>query len=298
MDTVPAIVTTDLTKRYGRAATAALDRLSIQVMPGEVYGFLGANGAGKSTTIRLLMNFLQPTSGSAYITGLDSVKDSVTIKKQVGYLAGEIALYGKMTARELLGYFAQLQPVDTGYLSSLIERFEADIDRPINALSKGNRQKIGILQAFMHQPSVLILDEPTSGLDPLMQEEFYKVIREQSAAGAAIFVSSHNLTEVQRMCDRVGIIRSGRLITEKSVNDMIGANVQRFSITFAGPVPEDLKHLNKIEKLTIDGHTANLIVAGELQPLLKLLAKHAVTHLQSEQADLEQEFLHYYGEDA
>lgn len=204
------IKTDKLSKIYKGSKTPALDSLTIEVGEGEVYGFLGANGAGKSTTIRTLLNFLQPTSGSATICGLDIVKDNVKIMHDVGYLAGDVALYEKMTGKEFFGYMADLHPLpDPAYLTKLVHTFEAELHKPIRSLSKGNKQKIGIIQALMHQPKVLILDEPTSGLDPLMQEAFFETIREAKARGASVFFSSHNLAEVQRICDRVGFIRKG-----------------------------------------------------------------------------------------
>lgn len=296
MDTAPAIVTDKLCKRYGDAKTFALQNLSLSVAAGEVYGFLGANGAGKSTTIRLLMNFLNPTSGTATICGLDSVSSSVPLKQFIGYLAGEIALYNKMTGRELVSALGQLQRVDPTYLQTLVDRFEVELDKPIGKLSKGNRQKVGILQAFMHQPKVLILDEPTSGLDPLMQEEFYKLVREVSAAGSAIFVSSHNLSEVQRMCDRVGIIRGGRLIMEKSVDEMTSSVSQQFVVTFSGKVPDSLQHVKGVS-ISAQTDTTATIDTTDLQALFAFLAKHKVTALKTLQIDLEEEFLHYYDEE-
>ena len=216
----PYIETTDLSKIFKTGDTPALDALNLSVKKGEVYGFLGANGAGKSTTIRLLLNFIQPSSGRARIMGQDVVSEGVAIKRLVGYLAGDVALWPKVTGNEVFAYLGKLQSqVNHDYLAELIKRFEAEPDKRIDQLSKGNRQKIGIIQALMHQPDVLILDEPTSGLDPLMQEVFYEEIRRAADRGAAVFVSSHNLTEAQRMCDRVGIIKHGRLIREYSIKD-------------------------------------------------------------------------------
>jgi ABC-2 type transport system ATP-binding protein len=222
-----------LTKQYSGTKTAALDSVSLDVHAGEVYGFLGPNGAGKSTAIKTLLNFIQPTSGSATINKLDIVKDSVEIKKHIGYLSGDFAIYPKMTGHQFLSYMGQLQPPKSKhYMQSLLRRLKAEPNKKLQDLSRGNRQKIGIIQAFMHQPDILILDEPTSGLDPLMQEEFYALLREAKDRGAAIFMSSHILSEVQKTCDRVGIIRNGKLVDEQSIDTLNTAAAQTLIITF------------------------------------------------------------------
>jgi ABC-2 type transport system ATP-binding protein len=283
-----------LSKRYKGSVSYALDSLTLQVRSGEVYGFLGANGAGKSTTIRTLLNFIEPSTGTATISGLDIVKDNVALKRHVGYLAGEVALYPKATGAATLAYLQALQPIKhQAYYDELIKRFEAELDKPIQSLSKGNRQKIGIIQAFMHEPDVLILDEPTSGLDPLMQEVFYQTITECKNRGTAIFVSSHNLAEVQRMCDRVGIIKTGKLITEQNVEAMREVGLQRFTVHFGHKVPlEGLAKVAHVEAHDIDHAT---VTVKDLSAFLAFLSHQKVTRLISEQADLEQEFLHFYG---
>lgn len=285
-----------LSKRYPGAKTLALDSVSLQVMPGEVYGFLGANGAGKSTTIRTLLNFIQPSSGSATILGKNIVKDSVEVKRHVGYLAGEIALPRKLTGRQLLDYMGALQPSKhSDYLAQLSKRFVVQLNQPLETLSKGNRQKIGLLQAFMHEPEVLILDEPTSGLDPLMQEEFFMLIRECKARGAAVFVSSHNFTEVERMCDRIGFIREGKLVAEQTLADLATKASHTFTLTFADTVPlGELEHLPRAKVSTQDDHHVTISLEGELTPLFALLARHHVTRLEQQEVNLEQEFLHLY----
>jgi len=287
-----------LTKRYGNAPVAALSDVSLHVNSGEVYGFLGANGAGKSTTIRLLLNFIEPSSGSAHIMGKDVVTDSVAITQHVGYLAGDVALYNKLTGKELLHYLSDLSGnVDHAYRQRLCTMFEAELAKPISDLSKGNRQKLGIIQAFMHQPDVLILDEPTSGLDPLMQEAFFTLIAETKQRGAAIFMSSHNFSEVQRTCDRIGIIRKGVLVAERSITEL-GDTKQHFTITFAGAPP--LAALQKVPGLTIvgtDGNVVRISLGGQMAPLFGLLAKHHVVQLSTQTADLEEEFLQFYKEE-
>lgn len=295
-----AIETTKLSKRYPGVAVYALKDLTLRVMPGEVYGFLGANGAGKSTTIRTLLNFLQPTNGTARILGLDSVKDSVSVKRHVGYLAGEIALYEKMTGAGFLEYMSDLQPPKTrNYQKELAHRFQAQLNKRMGELSKGNRQKIGLIQAFMHQPEVLILDEPTSGLDPLMQEEFFKLIAESKARDAAVFVSSHNFTEVERMCDRIGFIKEGKLVAERTLSDLAIKAAHTFTLTFADKAPlEQLKRLPRAQVTAHDNHHLTVSLEGELTPLFRLLSQRRVTRLEQQEVNLEEEFLRFYEKDS
>ncbi len=295
------IVIDKLTKTYAGANVPALDALSLHVAEGEVYGFLGANGAGKSTTIRLLMNFLQPTGGSAKVAGLDIVKDNVAIKKHVGYLAGDVALYPKATGKELLDYLSALQGTDNHeYRTQLEQRFEAETGKRIGELSKGNRQKIGIIQALMHRPSVLILDEPTSGLDPLMQEVFYESVREARGRGAAVFMSSHNLAEAQGLCDRVGIIKHGKLVREQAVADMGNLTTPTFTVAFRNH--DSVNALKKEKTLKIleqtDSNVLRLQPTGEIAPALAALSKHGIVSIASERADLEDEFLNFYGDNS
>lgn len=294
-----SIITNKLTKYYAGTTVAALDQLSLQVHAGEVYGYLGANGAGKSTTIRLLMNFLQPTRGSAQIMGLDSVRDSVAIKQHVGYLAGDVALYSKATGRELLNYLSSLQGKrDERHFKALVERFEAELDKPIASLSKGNRQKLGILQAFMHRPDVLILDEPTSGLDPLMQEAFYTSVREATKAGAAVLMSSHNLVEAQTLCDRIGIIKHGKLIREEAIgaHGTLAKTIFKVSLSDAHDLPrlKTAAHLSWLS--AVDTKTARVQASGSIRDALQTLSHFDITGLDTEQLSLEDEFLEFYGE--
>lgn len=296
MVTEPSIITENLSKKYAGAKGYALQDLSLHVASGEIYGFLGSNGAGKSTTIRTLLNFLQPTSGTAAICGLDIVKDSMTVKSHVGYLAGEVALYDRMTGKEFLRYMAALQPPKTkGYAGELVRRFEADTTKPMGDLSKGNRQKFGLIQAVMHEPDVLILDEPTSGLDPLMQEEFFKLIRGAKARGACVFVSSHNFAEVQRMCDRIGFIRAGKLVAEQTLADLAKKAAHTFTLTFADTAPlTALEHLPHATVTAHDEHHLTVSLEGELTPLFDVLARHHVTRLEQQEVNLEEEFMRFY----
>lgn len=293
----------DLTKTYPGSKTSALDSLSLQVAPGEVYGFLGANGAGKSTTIRLLLNFIQPTSGTATILGQDVVRDSVAVKRHVGYLSGELALWPKVTGNELFAYMAKLASkdgrADRAYVNELVTRFEAQPDKPIGELSKGNKQKIGIITALMHRPEVLILDEPTSGLDPLMQEVFYDYVREVASNGTAVFVSSHNLSEAQRMCDRIGIIKHGKLIHEQSLKEASDLASTTLRVTFADKkAVSSLRKDKELKVISTQGASVVLQPAGSIADALACLGKYDIRALSTQQLNLEDEFLEYYGDGA
>lgn len=294
---MPAAITlSHITKQYPGTSKPSVKDLSIAVSAGEVYGFLGSNGAGKSTTIRMLLNFLQPTSGTASILGKDSVKDSVELKQYMGYLAGDVALYNNVTGAQFLNYIGRLQGLkDTTYLKTLTKRFEAELSKKIGDLSKGNRQKIGILQAAMHQPDVLILDEPTSGLDPLMQERFYETIAEAKARGAAVFLSSHSLDEVEHICDRVGIIRHGVLVREGTLAEVAGGKQQpTFVVTLAKQPPAALTKSAAIKVINIAGNSITVQSKKDLASLLAVLSKYEVVNLQSQQAELETEFMNFY----
>ncbi len=293
---LPAIETFGLSKRYGKNKRFALDSLDLTIEKGEVYGYLGPNGAGKTTTIRLLMNFIQPTFGNAVILSKDIVWQSTDIKKHVGYLSGEVALYPRMTGRQFLSYMADLQKAKRpSYARELVKRFQADIEKKIAELSKGNRQKIGLIQAFMHEPEILIMDEPTDGLDPLMQETFYELVRESKDRGATFFISSHNLTEVQKMCDRVGFIREGKLIAEQTIADLAHSAVQTYDVAFADKIPTtELRRLGKIKVQSNTPHHATISYRGELNILLGFLARYTVVSIEKKEINLEEEFLKFY----
>ncbi len=291
----PTIKIHKLSKKYSSRREYALKNLDLKVYPGEVYGFLGPNGAGKSTTIRLLLNFIRPTSGSASILGLDIVKDSVKLKRSIGYLSGDVSLYGRMNGNQLLEYMRELTPVkNKAYLKELINTYQAQLDKPINQLSKGNRQKIGLIQAFMHEPEILILDEPTSGLDPLMQATFFQYVREVKSKGVSVFLSSHDLSEVQKMCDRVGFIRDGKLIAEQKIANLIENASHTFDVTFSGPVPTDIFKSPYFTFETTGPNSLMIHVKGELSPLFKVLANYKVVSLDRREVSLEQEFMHFY----
>lgn len=294
--TIQKIVVNNLTKQYPGTSKPSLQNLTLHVNAGEVYGFLGPNGAGKSTAIRTLLNFIQPTSGSATILDLDTVKDSVEIKKSVGYLSGDFAIYPKMTGANYLKYMGEIQPpVSDQYVHELIKRLKAEPAKRMGDLSRGNRQKFGIIQAFMHKPDILILDEPASGLDPLMQEEFYKLVLEAKERGAAVFMSSHIMSEIQRMCDRVGIIRDGKLVDERTIADMANQASQTFDITFNGKVPiNELKKIKSAKLVESTDSSVTIHMHGELAPLFKVLSRYEVTKIDARNLDLEELFLGFY----
>jgi ABC-2 type transport system ATP-binding protein len=293
-----AVVETDLlTKRYGEAR--GIEDVTLRVEAGEVFGFLGPNAAGKTTTIRTLLDLLHPTSGSARLFGLDSRRDSLAIRARLGNLPGDFSYDSRLTGRDLLSFLAQIRGVESlGRAPVLAERFEADLDRPLGSLSRGNRQKIGLIQALFHGPELLILDEPTTGLDPLMQEEFLDLVREQRDGGTTVFISSHELDEVQRACDRVGVIREGRLVAVEDVADLTGRAYRHVTIEFAGPVDEsEFRRLAGVSELVAADSRITFKVEGDLDPVVKAAARHAVRDLEVTRPTLEEVFLTYYGRD-
>ena len=292
---VTGIIETDrLTKRYGTAR--GIDELSLSVWGGEIFGFLGPNGAGKTTTIRTLLDLLHPTSGSARLFGLDSRRDSRAIRARVGNLPGEFHYEERMTGREVLRFFGAMRGMDgLGRAQALAERFEADLSRPLGELSRGNREKIGLIQALFHEPELLILDEPTTGLDPLMQEEFLAIVAEHREGGGTVFLSSHELDEVERVCDRVGIIRHGRLVAVDAVDDMRGRASRNVSVRFARPVDiAEFARLPGVEDVVLDHTTLRFRVHGSLDATIKAVARHAVVDIEVTRPTLEELFLAYY----
>ena len=289
------IETRDLTKVYG--PVRGIEGVSLTVEQGEVFGFLGPNGAGKTTTIRTLLDLQRPTSGSATIFGLDTRRESVAIRARIGNLSADFDFDPRWTGRELVGYTSALRGLpDQGGAEELAQRFEADLSRPLGDLSHGNRQKIGLINAFFHEPELLILDEPTSGFDPLMQEEFLALLREQHDAGRTIFLSSHDLDEVQRVCDRVGIIREGRLISVERVADLIEQSYRRVRVEFAQPVdPQEFAAIDGVESVELDGRVLTFTVVGALDSVVKHAAGHEVVDLEVGHPSLEEIFIAMYG---
>ena len=289
------IQTDRLTKRYG--GSRGIDDVSLTVLRGEVFGFLGPNGAGKTTTIRTLLDLLHPTSGSARIFGLDSRRDSVAIRARLGNLPGEFALDPRRTGREALSLLAALRGMDgLGRAAELAERFHADLDRPLGHLSRGNRQKIGLVQALFHSPELLVLDEPTGGLDPLMQEQFHEVVGEERDRGATVFLSSHDLDEVERLCDRVAIIRDGRLIAVEHVADLTRRRYRHVTVEFERAVDvSELAALPGVRSLENHGPRVRFTVEPDaLDAVIKAIARHRVVDLELAHPSLEEIFLAYY----
>ena len=291
------IATSGLSKDYGSGR--GLFGLDLEVRQGEVFGFLGPNGAGKSTTMRLLLDLIRPTSGSAQLLGLDTVNDSLAIRRRVGFLPGDFALYPKLTGRAILDYLAQLRGgVDPQVRDSLVERFGADIDRPIRQLSTGNRQKIGLVQAFMHEPELLILDEPIAGLDPLVQQSFHALLGEVSGQGRTVFLSSHTLSEVERVTHRLAILRQGRLVVVDSLENLRKVAVQRLEIEFAEPVDVgEFRALPGVTEVHAEGSVVIVGFEGSADAVVKAAAKHEVRAIRPREEDLEDIFLHYYKAD-
>ena len=308
-----AIVTAGLTKRYGRgtrpihlpmrsagAEIRALEDLSVEVHEGEIFGFLGPNGAGKSTTIRLLLGFLHPTAGSGSVFGLDIVRDSVEIRRRTGYLPGGIALYDTLTGERLLDYLAALTgrpPVRRAELCEQLELPEATLRRLVRDYSRGMRQKIGIVQALQHDPELAILDEPTEGLDPLMQRAFYSILDDLKAAGRTVFFSSHVLSEVERLCDRVAIVRRGRLVALENVDALLAhrkRNVE-MRVTGAPPVLDNVPGVSNVTG-ALDGRITCQL-EGDVGPFLAAIRNARVVDLTIQPAHLEEAFLELYQDD-
>jgi ABC-2 type transport system ATP-binding protein len=284
-----------LSKSYG--SQRGIDGLDFTVAPGEVFGLLGPNAAGKTTTIRLLLDLIRPTSGAVRVFGANP-RTSPALRLRIGYLPGDLRLYEHLSGRTQLTYFAGLRGLDgLGRAEELAERFNVELDRPLKTLSKGNRQKIGIVQAFMHDPDLLILDEPSSGLDPLIQQLFYALLDETRAAGRTVLISSHVLPEVQRVADRVALLRDGRLVLEDTVEALRAHAPARVIVTFSDPPsPNAFTGLRGVRELKRQDRTIVFGLHGEPDALLKALAAHHVTALESREADLEDVFLALYQE--
>lgn len=290
------VETVELTKRYGR--NRGIVDLTFTVEEGEIFGFLGPNGAGKTTTIRTLLGFLRPTMGRASVGGYDCWRQSTAAKRLTGYLPGEFALDPGLTGAQILAYLGNLRGgVDQQYLRSLVERLELDPGKKFREYSRGNKQKVGLVQAFMHRPSLLILDEPTSSLDPLNQQEFYRMVAETRAEGRTVFLSSHNLTEVEHTCDRVGIIRDGRLVKVDAVHTLKELQHHVVELVFATPASAAwFRDVPGVQSVTVmdGGRGLSLTVQGELGSMVQVAAGHGVTNLATREPTLEEIFLRYY----
>ncbi len=294
MTATPAIEVEHLTKVFGHFT--AVDDVSLAIEPGEIFGFLGPNGAGKSTTIRAILDLIRPTSGSCRVLGLDSRADAVQIRHHLGFLPSDLALYPNLTGLQTLQYLANLRGgVDWKWVDTLAARFDADLSRKVGEYSSGNRQKIGLIQAFMHQPSVVILDEPITGLDPLVQLEFHHLLREHATEGNTVFLSSHTLSEVERVADRVGFIRRGHLIAVEAMADLQEKALRRITLEFSAPVPADAFHgIEGVHEATVEGVLVTAQYEGSMAPLLRVATAHGVLSVSSATVDLDEMFLEFY----
>jgi ABC-2 type transport system ATP-binding protein len=294
-----AVVALDhLTKSYG--TSRGIIDVSLDVQEGEIFGFLGPNGAGKTTTIRTMLDLIRPTSGRASVFGIESTADPVSIHRRVGYIPGEFALYDRLSGRQTLEYFANLRGgVDPAFQASLIDRFELDPGKRFKEYSKGNKQKVGVIAALQHRPELLVLDEPTSGLDPLVQQTFFEVLREAVAGGATVFLSSHILSEVEKSCQRVAIIRDGRLAKLGTVDSLRDLAHHQVELRFAGPVPaEQFRALPGVSELVAEDHTIRMRVAGAITPVVRAAAQFELLDFVSREPSLEETFLAEYGREA
>jgi ABC-2 type transport system ATP-binding protein len=289
-----AIRTEALVKRYGKRR--GLSGLDLSVSTGEVYGFLGPNGAGKTTTIRLLLDLIRPTAGHLELLGGDPRRDGVALRRRVGYLPGDFTVEGRQTGLELLTYLGNLRGgVPRARVTALAERLGLDVSVRIRSLSKGNRQKLGLVQAFMHEPELLILDEPTSGLDPLVQQTFLAMVREARGAGQTVFMSSHVMSEVQQTADRVGIVRAGRMVAVERVEELRERAVRDIEIHFETPVPAaEFAALPGVSDVTVRDTVLHCRLDGRADALVKAAARYTVIGLLSEEPDLEELFVTYY----
>ncbi len=285
-----------LSKSFGR--TRALDGVSLTIQPGEVFGYLGPNGAGKTTTIRLLTGMLRPTSGQARIFGLDTWRDAVEVHRLIGYVPGDASLYPRLTGRQHVAYLEHLRGTPSAAAARAIaDRLDLDLGRPAGQLSRGNRQKLAVVLAWMSSPRLLVLDEPTSGLDPLVQQEFAALLREHTAAGGTVLLSSHVLAEVQRVADRIGVLRAGRLIAVERLQQLLEKSLHRVRASFADRVAEtDFAGIPGMRDLRVSGHTMTCSAPQpSLDLILKRVSAHSVADFECAETELEETFLTYYG---
>lgn len=287
------IVLNNLTKYYGKHK--GIENLSFEVKQGEVFGFIGPNGAGKSTTIRTLLALTFPTSGSATIFGKDCITNASEIAKDIGYLPSEVFYYDGMKVKDLLSYSASFYKKDCKEKTKILcDKLSLDMERKIEDLSYGNKKKVGIVQGLLHSPKLIILDEPTGGLDPLMQQTFFDILKDENKQGATILFSSHILSEVQKMCDRVAIIKNGELLKVQKISDLQSNSYKKYHIVCQTPLTENLFSLQGIGNLNIKANTANFIYNGDINKILKILSTFNLLDLSIEEPTLEEIFLHYY----
>jgi ABC-2 type transport system ATP-binding protein len=297
MTEAPVVRTEGLTKAYGRRV--ALSDLDLEIEPGEVFGYLGPNGAGKTTTLRLLAGMLRPTSGRAQVLGRDAWRDSVAVHRQMGYLSGEPAMYDRLTGRDHAEYLGFLRgKVTPKRVEELSARLDLDLDRPSRELSKGNKQKLALVLAMMSAPTLLVLDEPTGGLDPIAQQDFHEILREHTNDGGSVLLSSHVLSEVQRVADRVGVLRSGRLVAVERLDELRSKSLHHVQAHFSEPIAlEEFADLPNLVDLSVSDHTMTCSAPqSALDLLLKRVSQHQVIDFECFEAELEETFLTYYGE--
>ncbi len=291
----PIIVIDQLKKSYGKIQ--AVKGISMSVECGEIFGFLGPNGAGKTTTIRCMLDVIRPTSGTIRVLGLDAQRDKLALHQYIGYLPGDVRLPGNMTGKQIINYFSRLQGREPVLLRDLVARFDVEMKRPLKGYSKGMRQKIGIVLAFMCDPEVLILDEPTSGLDPLLQKVFNEFLLEEQSRGKTIFMSSHIMSDVEKVCHRVAVIRQGELVTVEEVETLREKAGQRVTVEFGDAVTEEeLAHIPGVSMVRQTNRHYQFNMSGSMDPLIKALSRHEVIRLQAEEAPLEEVFLKFYEE--
>lgn len=290
----PVIKLNKATKLYGQ--TVGVKNVTLDVNAGTIFGFLGPNGAGKTTTISMLVDLIRPTKGSIQIFGLDSINDSLDIRKRIGFLAGDFALDGGLTGWQQLEYFGSLRGnLDKSYVHELALRLNCNLNRKFKTLSRGNRQKVGLISALMHKPELLIFDEPTSGLDPLVQEEFHKIIREHKNSGGTAFISSHLLSEVQEICDMVGFVREGSLIAVKNMADISTLAPRRVRLVCDDPgLKQKIKKLKGVDNAIETESALSFTYGGDVNPLLKLASAYKLKDLTIAEADLESAFMEFY----
>lgn len=283
----------NLTKTYGKARGIA--DVSFNVEQGEIFGFIGPNGAGKSTTIRTLLSLIYPTSGSATIFGKDCIQFAPEIKKEIGYLPSEIFYYDNMKVKDLLKYSASFYKKDCSKrMKELANMMDLDLNKKIDDLSLGNKKKVGIVQGLLHEPKLIILDEPTSGLDPLMQQKFFELLEEENKKGATILFSSHILSEVQRLCNRVAIIKEGKIVTVEKISTLQENNYKKFKVETDAPLDKNYFQIDGVNKLDIHNNVTSFLFKGNINTVMKKIADIEITNLWIEEPDLEEIFLHYY----
>ncbi|MGX6445991.1 ABC transporter ATP-binding protein [Neobacillus sp. K501] len=287
----------NLTKTYGKAR--GISDISFNVEQGEIFGFIGPNGAGKSTTIRTLLSLIYPTSGSAKIFGKDCIQFAPEIKKEIGYLPSEVFYYDNMKVKDLLSYSASFYKKDCRKrIKELAEIMDLDLNKKIDDLSLGNKKKVGIVQGLLHEPKLIILDEPTSGLDPLMQQKFFELLEDENKKGATILFSSHILTEVQRLCNRVAIIKEGKLVAVEKISTLKENTHKKFKIETNAQLTPNYFALTGVNQLEVKNNVTSFIFSGNINDIMKKIADIEITNLWIEEPDLEEIFMHYYEKEA